>query len=70
MNEEKIIKEGILDDSDLFEDLGKISKEENEKSLNDFLDIYEEYLKEMDDEELNEDYRQYLKENGIKRDFK
>ncbi len=46
MNEEKIIEEGILDDSDLFEDLGKISKEENEKSLNDFLDIYEEYLKE------------------------
>ena len=28
------------------------------------LNAHEEYLKEMDNEELNEDYRQYLKKNN------
>ena len=60
----------ILDDSDLFEDLGKISKEQEEKDMEMYLDNWEEYLMEIDDEELYENYRQYLKENGIKRDFK
>ena len=32
-----------------------------------YLNAHEEYLKEMDNEELNEDYRQYLKENKINR---
>ena len=60
----------ILDDRDLFEDLGKISKEQEEKDMEMYLDNWEEYLMEIDDEELYENYRQYLKENGIKRDFK
>ena len=34
-----------------------------------YLNAHEEYLKEMDNEELNEDYRQYLKKNNIDREW-
>ena len=69
MNEEKRNDNEVLDDRDFFEDLEKIFKEQEEKSMKLYLDIWEEYLIEMDDEELNEDYRQYLKENNINREW-
>jgi hypothetical protein len=69
MNEEKRSDNEVLDDRDFFEDLEKIFKEQEEKSMKLYLDIWEEYLIEMDDEELNEDYRQYLKENNINREW-
>ena len=50
-------------------EMQKIFKEQEEKSMKLYLDIWEEYLIEMDDEELNEDYRQYLKENNINREW-
>ena len=69
MNEEKRNDNEVLDDGDFFEDLEKIFKEQEEKSMKLYLDIWEEYLIEMDDEELNEDYRNYLKENNIDREW-
>ena len=69
MNEEKRNDNEVLDDRDFFEDLEKIFKEQEEKSMKLYLDIWEEYLIEMDDEELNEDYRNYLKENNIDREW-
>lgn len=62
-----IMDEDLLDDSEFFEELEKIFKEQEEKSMKMYLDIWEEYLIEMDDDELNEDYRNYLKENNIDR---
>ena len=58
-----------LDDSELFDRLRKIMQKHDEEMMEIYLDIHEEYLKEMDDEELNEDYRQYLKENNIDREW-
>ena len=70
MNKKEDYEDDLLDDSNLFEKLGEKMRKDKEKMMEMYLDNWEEYLKEMDDEELNEDYRQYLKENGIERDFK
>ena len=67
MNEETISDDEILDDRKFFEELRKIFKEQEEESMKMYLDIWEEYLIEMDDEELNENYREFLKENNINR---
>lgn len=48
-------------------------KRKSEKYEKEFMEIclnaHEEYLIKMNDEELNEDYRQYLKENNINREW-
>ena len=57
----------VLDDSELFDKLRKIMEKDDEEMMEIYLDNWEKYLNEMDDEKLNEDYRQYLKENNINR---
>ncbi len=64
---QKEYEEALLDDSEFFDKLRKIMQKHDEEMMEMYLDSYEEYLKEMNDEELNEDYRQYLKENNINR---
>ena len=64
---QKEYEEALLDDSEFFDNLRKIMQKHDEEMMEIYLDSYEEYLKEMNDEELNEDYRQYLKENNIDR---
>lgn len=56
-----------LDDSDLFEKLGKFEEQSKEEFMKMYLDDYEEYLKKRNSKELDEDYRNYLKENNIDR---
>ncbi len=70
MNKKEDYEDDLLDDTEFFDKLKKIMEKHDEEMMEMYLDNWEEYLKEMDDEELNEDYRQYLKENGIERDFK
>ena len=67
MNEYKY-EEGF-DDSEFFEEMRKKSEKYEKEIMEICLNAHEEYLKEMDNEELNEDYRQYLKKNNIDREW-
>ena len=68
MNEKEYYEEGF-DDSEFFEKLKKKSEKYEKEIMEIYLNAHEEYLKEMDNEELNEDYRQYLKKNNIDREW-
>ena len=67
MNEYKY-EEGF-DDSEFFEEMKRKSEKYEKEFMEICLNAHEEYLIKMNDEELNEDYRQYLKENNINREW-